>query len=51
MKILVTYVTIRIKNYLKLLYRNLNSPHEEAVPYHTLANAILKKAILDLKKY
>lgn len=50
MTILVTYVNIRIKNYLKLLYNNLNSPQGEAVPYHVLANAIFKNNDFDVKK-
>ena len=44
--IFATYNIIRIKNYLKLLYSNLNSPQEEAVPYQALAIAIIKKTIL-----
>lgn len=50
MKIFVTYVTIRIKNYLKLLYCNLNSPQGEAVPYQALANAINKNKVYIIKK-
>ena len=50
MKILVTYINIRIKNYLKLLYTNLNIPQGEAAPYHTLTIAILKNKIYNFKK-
>lgn len=46
----ITYLIIRIKNYLKLLYDNLNSPQGEAVPYQTLANAIFKNGSFLLKK-
>ena len=46
----VTYVNIRIKNYLKLLYDDLNSPQGEAVPYQTLANAIINFRHLAIKK-
>lgn len=48
--IFVTYVTIRIKNYLKLLSCNLNSPQGEAVPYQALARAIFKNQLHDIKK-
>ena len=50
MKILVTYVNIRIKNYLKVLYTNLNSPQGEAVPYQIVANALIKNIIFNFKK-
>lgn len=48
--IFVTYVIIRIKNYLKLLYTNLNSPQGEAVPYQYIANAIIKNKLCCIKK-
>ena len=48
--IFVTYVNIRIKNYLKLLYNDLNSPQEEAVSYQALAIAIAKNKIDVIKK-
>ncbi len=50
MSILVTYVNIRIKNYLKLLYSNLDSPQGEVVPYQALAKAIVKKSRNNIKK-
>ena len=50
MSIFVTYVNIRIKNYLKLLYPCLNSPQGEAVPYQRLARAIIKNNIFKFKK-
>ena len=46
----ITYDNISLENYLKLPIGHLNSPHEEAVPYHTLAIAIVKNSILNLKK-
>ena len=50
MNIFVTYVNIKIKNYLKLTIGYLNSPQGEVVPYHTLAIAILKSGVSNLKK-
>ena len=50
MNILVTYDNIRIKNYLKLTIGYLNSPQGEVVPYHTLAIAIFKNGVSNLKK-
>lgn len=50
MKIFVTYVIIRIKNYLKLLYTNLNSPQGEAVPYQHIAKAIIENKLCCIKK-
>ena len=50
MNIFVTYDNIRIKNYLKLTISYLNSPQGEVVPYHTLAIAILKNGVFNLKK-
>ena len=38
----ITYVLLRLKNYLKLTISYLNSPHEEEALYHTLARAIVK---------
>lgn len=49
MNIFVTYNNVRFKNYLKLLYANFNSPQGEAVPYHTLAIAIFKNGVYNLK--
>lgn len=48
--IFATYVIIRIKNYLKLLYTNLNSPQGEAVPYQHIAKAIIKNKFNNIKK-
>ena len=50
MNIFATYLNIRLKNYLKLPIVNLNSPHEEEAPYHTLAIAIIKNKIFYIKK-
>lgn len=50
MKISVTYDNIDIKNYLKLLYNNFDSPQGEVVPYHALAIAIFKSGVYNLKK-
>ena len=50
MKISVTYFNIGCKNYLKLTISNLNSPQGEAVPYHTLANAIIENGVSNFKK-
>lgn len=50
MKISVTYNNVRFKNYLKLTIGYLNSPQGEVVPYHTLAIAILKSGVSNLKK-
>ena len=46
----ITYVNIRLKNYLKLPIGSLNSPHEEAVPYQPLANAIVDNTIFNFEK-
>ena len=50
MNIFVTYNNVRFKNYLKLTIGYLNSPQGEVVPYHTLAIAILKSGVSNLKK-
>ena len=50
MKISVTYNNVRFKNYLKLTISYLNSPQGEVVPYHTLAIAIFKNSVFNLKK-
>lgn len=50
MKISVTYYYVRFKNYLKLTISYLNSPQGEVVPYHTLAIAIFKSGVYNLKK-
>lgn len=46
----ITYVLLRLKNYLKLLENDFNSPHGEGAPYHTLAIAINKKIRFNFKK-
>lgn len=50
MRDFITYLLLRLKNYLKLPIVNLNSPHEEAVPYQPLADAMVDYASFDNKK-
>ena len=50
MRDFITYLIIRLKNYLKLSNVNLNSPHEEAVPYQIVANAIVCYTYFKIEK-
>lgn len=46
----ITYLLLRLKNYLKLTISYLNSPQGEEVPYQALARAIDDKKCFDIKK-